>query len=106
MADYDADVARSHTDAGRAIMRVLTERGHYEETPDAFEWAQVDAGVAVRYMEERGQTIRNLWDALDHTGTGLHDTSFSCGYPEQTACLKADVEAIVAALTGQIGANE
>lgn len=85
---WDADVARAHTPMGRAIMRVLSERGHYGETPDDFEWALADAGVTVRYIEERGYTFRNVYDAL--LDTGVH------GEPCQ--CLQADVDAIGAAL--------
>lgn len=76
----------------RAVMAVLTERGHYVEDFDSFQWANVDAVHVMEWLNERGRTFRVAWDAL--VDTGLHDPTDD----SECRCLGADVEAIREAL--------
>jgi hypothetical protein len=84
----EPEVDAARTPMGRAIMRVLTDRGHYEETPEDFVWATVDAGRAVQFITDRGLTFRNVYDALIDSDS----TANPC------PCLQADVEQIGALL--------
>lgn len=75
-------------------MKALMGTGHYDETPDAFEWLSAEAQDCVFYAIDGGfsDPLGEVYRTLENTG--LHDTTD----PLEAACLQRDAEAIVRAL--------
>lgn len=88
-----AEARRLENPVQRTIMRVLTERGHYEETDDGFDWAAVDSFLAARVLEDTNDPEHELMCVL--LDTGVHG---SCDSHEMV-CLRADVAAVMEALS-------
>lgn len=82
----------------RAVMRALTERGHYAETPNDFDWAVADSGTVMDHVDAMGLSVEVLRDALLDTGMHNIDHSTNGAAAGEAACLRLDIEAILAAL--------
>jgi hypothetical protein len=74
------------------VMRALTATGHYDETPDSFEWQAYEASdiayfVHAGFPDLEGEVYALLAD------TGLHDPS----QPDEDRCLRNDAANIARA---------
>lgn len=75
------------------VMRALTATGHYEETPDSFEWQAMEASD-IAYIVHAGfsDLAGEVYAALENTG--LHDTTQA----QESECLWRDARAIAEAV--------
>jgi hypothetical protein len=76
----------------RVAMKALTDTGHYEETPDSFEWLAMEAADCVYEVDELGNGLAGIFALL--ADTGLHDVAIGT----EELCLWADAAHVWEAL--------
>lgn len=81
----------------RRAMRALTATGHYEETPDSFEWQALEAADLAYIVSEGFRDLPGEVYALLEN-TGLHDTTQA----HESECLWRDARAIAEALAEEV----
>ena len=81
-------------------MRALTATGHYDETPDSFEWQVREAADIAGAVRSCPSGLADAVYAILED-TGLHDTS----QPAEATCLRKDATAIASALVAGLGGD-